>query len=84
MLMEFTQRKRPLIEICCCSTDDAMQAYLGGADRSVDIFQFSDTPRAKPRGGGNPQRRKHCGFGDKEVSFTAKSGWMPSGEQAGA
>ena len=33
MLMEFTQRKRPLIEICCCSTDDAMQAYLGGADR---------------------------------------------------
>lgn len=31
--MEFTQRKRPLIEICCCSTDDAMQAYLGGADR---------------------------------------------------
>lgn len=48
MLMEFTQRKRPLIEICCCSTDDAMQAYLGGADRSVDIFQFS-TLRAQNR-----------------------------------
>lgn len=30
---EFAQRKRPLIEICCCSTDDALQAYLGGADR---------------------------------------------------
>lgn len=27
------QKKRPLIEICCCSTDDAVQAYLGGADR---------------------------------------------------
>lgn len=30
---ESVQNKRPLIEICCCSVEDALQAYHGGADR---------------------------------------------------